>query len=209
MTPHADASTDDIAFVRKLAESAARAPLVGGRFMAWWGLLVTIAWSAQHLASTGTIGDGETIYGVIWIAFGVSGGLGQYLLARSMPDKAGTGSAGNRAMRAAWFAAAATILAMVIGVTFASRQAGPAMFDWIVPLAFAVYALAQIVAGVLAGNRILMTAGYGAVVMVGISAAFVLYPDRYLLAAAGAALTVMLPGLLLLRAEPGAQSEAP
>ena len=208
MDPTAQASTDDIAYVRQLAESAARAPLVGGRFMAWWGFLVTIAWTAQHFANNGTIGDGETIYGIIWIAFGVAGGLGQFLLARTMPERAGTGSAGNRAMRAAWFAAAASIGAMVVGVIFASRDLGPALFDWIVPLAFAVYALAQIVTGVLAGNRILTTAGYGAVVMVGISAAFVLYSDRYLLAAAGAALTVMLPGLLLLRAEPGVQSEA-
>jgi hypothetical protein len=31
------------------------------------------------------------------------------------------------------------------------------------------------------------------------------HPDRYLIAAAGAALSVMIPGLLLLRAEPKAE----
>lgn len=204
MTSPADAAADDIAYVRQLAESAARAPLIGGRFMAWWGLLVTAAWTAQHFANRGAIGDGETIYGIIWVAFGVAGGLGQFVLARTMPHRPGTGSAGNRAMRAAWFAAALSIGAMVVGVLFASRDIGPAMFDWIVPLAFAVYACAQIVTGVLAGNSILKLAGSGAVIMVGISAAFVLESDRYLIAAAGAALTVTLPGLLLVRAEPGA-----
>lgn len=204
MTSTANPSTDDIAYVRQLAESAARAPLIGGRFMAWWGFLVGAAWTAQHFANNGTIGDGETIYGIIWIIFGTLGALGQFLLVRTMPARAGSGSAGNRAMRAAWFAAAITIGAMVVGVLFASRNAGPALFDWVVPLAFAVYACAQLVTGALAGNRILNAAGYGAVAMVGISAAFVLYPDRYLIAAAGAALTVMLPGLLLVRAESGA-----
>ena len=204
MDPTAQASTDDIAYVRQLAESAARSPLVGGRFMAWWGFLVTVAWTAQHLALEGVIGDGETIFALIWLTFGLFGGIGQFALARTMRRRAGTGSAGNRAMRAAWLAAAATIFAMVIGCVLASRVGGPMLFDWIVPLAFAVYACAQIVTGVLAGNRLLIVAGFGAVAMVAVSAALILVPDRYLAAAAGAALTVMVPGLLLLRGEPRA-----
>jgi hypothetical protein len=38
--------------------------------------------------------------------------------------------------------------------------------------------------------------------MVGLFTGMILSPDRYLIAAAGIALTVLLPGLLLLRAEP-------
>ena len=40
--------------------------------------------------------------------------------------------------------------------------------------------------------------------MVGLFTAFILDPNRYLIAAAGAALTVLLPGLLLLAREPKA-----
>ena len=40
MTQTTQPTTEDIAYVRQLAESGARAPLIGGRFMAWWGLLV-------------------------------------------------------------------------------------------------------------------------------------------------------------------------
>ena len=79
------------------------------------------------------------------------------------------------------------------------------MFDWIVPVAFAVYACALIVTGALAGDRIVVAAGYGAVVMVGLFTAFILHPDRYLIAAAGGAATVLLPGLLLTLREPKAQ----
>jgi hypothetical protein len=71
-----------------------------------------------------------------------------------------------------------------------------------VPVAFAVYACAQIVTGSLARNRATMAAGGAAIVMVGLFTALILSPDRYLLAAAGVALTVLLPGVLLLRAEP-------
>ena len=198
-----DTAHEDLSYVRRLAESGAHAPLLGGRFMAWWGLLLTAAYIAHHLALAGAIGDGRTIYLLIWGAFGLFGLGGQLLLARSMPAKAGAGSAGNRASRIAWCAAGLAIASMVAGVTAtAIGGAGPAAFDWIVPVAFAVYACALLVTGSLARSRITMIAGAGAIAMVGLFAALILSPDRYLLAAAGVFATVLLPGLLLLRAEP-------
>lgn len=203
MTAVADAAREDVRYARQLAESGAHAPLLGGRFMAWWGLLLTAAYVAHHLALAGTIGDGRTIYPLIWGSFGLLGLGGQLFLARSMPAKAGSGSAGNRASRIAWCTAGMAIAAMVGGVTAAAtRGAGPAAFDWIVPVAFAVYACALVVTGSLAKSRITMVAGAGAIAMVALFTAFILSPERYLLAAAGVGLTVLLPGLLLLRAEP-------
>ena len=80
--------------------------------------------------------------------------------------------------------------------------AGPATFDWIVPVAFAAYACALVVTGAQARSRTTVAAGVGAVVMVGLFTALIPSPDRYLVAAAGVAVTVLLPGLVLLRAEP-------
>ena len=131
--------------------------------------------------------------------------LGQFLLARSMPAKAGGGSAGNRASRVIWGAGACAIVSMVVGVALLARTVGYYVFDWIVPVAFAVYAVALIVTGSLAGEGIVRIAGFGAVVMVGLFTAFILDPNRYLIAAGGGALTVLLPGLLLLAREPGAE----
>jgi hypothetical protein len=199
----AESTHEDLRYVRQMTESGAHAPLLGGRFMAWWGLLLTAAYVAHHLALAGTIGDGRTIFPLIWSAFGILGLGGQLLLARSMPAKAGAGSAGNRASRVAWCAAGLAIASMVGGVTAAALAGGgPATFDWIVPVAFAVYACALLVTGALAKSRITMIAGAGAIAMVGLFAALILSPDRYLLAAAGVFATVLLPGLLLLRAEP-------
>ena len=205
MTQASQTSPDDIAYVRRLAESGAMAPLNGGRFMAWWGLLVAIGWTAQHLALNGTIGDGNTIFAIIWGSFAIAGLTGQLVLARSMPGKPGEGSAGNRASRVVWGAGALAIVSMVVGVAILARQAGYDVFDWTVPVAFAVYACALIVTGALAGERIATVAGYGAVLMVGLFTAFILDPNRYLIAAAGAAATVLLPGVLVWLREPGTQ----
>ena len=206
MTQASPASHEDLAYVRQLAESGERAPLNGGRFMAWWGLLIAIAWTAQHFAVNGAIGDGGIIFGIIWGSFGIAGGLGQFVLARSMPTKAGEGSAGNRAAHSVWAAGACAIGSMVLGViALAASGIGFQVFDWIVPVAFAVYACALIVTGSLARERIAITAGYGAVAMIGLYTAFILHPDRYLIAAAGGAVTVLLPGVLLMLSEPKAQ----
>lgn len=205
MTQASQTSPDDIAYVRRLAESGAMAPLVGGRFMAWWGLLIVLAWTAQHFAIHGRLGEGGGIFGIIWGSFAVAGMLGQLLLARAMPAKAGAGSAGNRAARIVWSAGATAILSMVVGVAILAQRAGYGVFDWTVPVAFAVYACALIVTGALASEKIAMIAGYGAALMVGLFTAFMLDPNRYLIAAAGAAATVLLPGVLLTLREPRAQ----
>lgn len=203
MSDSARTTSDDLDYVRRLAESGAHAPLLGGRFMLWWGLCLTIAYVAHHFALRGTIGDGRSIFGIIWISFSVAGVAGQFFLARTMPGKSGTGSAGNRASHPVWMAAALSITSMVVGTVIAARSgAGPATFDWIVPVAFAVYASALIATGTLARDAVTRLAGYGAAIMVGLFTAMIFSPDRYLLAAAGVFLTVFVPGLLLLRAEP-------
>ncbi|HEX8240899.1 MAG TPA: hypothetical protein VF574_14285 [Allosphingosinicella sp.] len=203
MNSAAETARDEIRYVRQLAESGAHAPLLGGRFMAWWGLLLTVAYALQHFALNGSIGEGGMVFGLIWGGFGLLGGLGQFLLARSMAGKAGSGSAANRASRPVWTAAAFAILSMSVGLLIASGgRIGPTTFDPIVPVAFTAYACALFVTGSLARSKVTRMAGLAAAIMVGLFTAFIVSPDRYLLAAAGVFATVLLPGLLLLRAEP-------
>jgi hypothetical protein len=207
MTQTASPSTDDIDYIRRLSESGARAPLLGGRFMAWWGFLVAAAYVAEHLAINNVIGDGKSIYGIIWGSFGLLGTLGQMLLSWSVGGKAGSGSAGNRATRSVWVGAVCAIGSMVVGTfVLAQNGGGREAFDWIAPVAFAVYACCLVVMGALAGDRIVVAAGIGAAIMVGLFTAFILHHDRYLLGAAGSVVTVMLPGLLLVAREPKKQA---
>ena len=97
-----------------------------------------------------------------------------------------------------------SIGAMVVGCALSPEQrlGGVWAWDFIVPVAFAVYACALGVTGSLAGNGLLKLAGVLAVVVVALFTALIQQPDRYLLVAAGAAATVLLPGLLLMRGEP-------
>lgn len=203
----AQPGADDIAYIRQLSESGAKAPLIGGRFTAWWGLLLVAAYLGQHLVVKGVLAPPNRMLAIIWFGFGIAGGIGQVVLARGMKDKPGAGSAGNLAVRAVWTAAAWAIVAMVVGSSLISTgnsnlAAGPHPWDFIVPVAFAVYACAQWVGGALAGNPMLKLAAAGAIVMVGLFTAASAWPDRYLLAAGGIALTVLIPGLLLVLAEP-------
>ena len=200
-------SADDIAYLRHLSESGAKAPIIGGRFQAWWGFLLTVAYVAQNYASQGLIGDGNFVFGIIWGSFGLVGMIGQILLARSITGKPGQGSAGNLAMRSVWATGAWSIGAMVVGTALLSMRGQPLAFaphawDFIVPVAFTAYACAMGVTGALAGNKVLKFAAAGAVIFVGLFTALIRLPDRYLLVAAACALLVMLPGLLLVRAEP-------
>lgn len=196
----------DIDYLRRLAETGAHSPLLGGRFMLWWGFLLAAAYAAHHFALHGMLGDAETIFAWIWLPFPVLGIVGHVIMARSMPPKAGSGSAGNRASRSVWIAAGCTLASMVVGSALAAESgAPPSTFDWVAPVGFAVYACALVVTGSLANNRVVVAAGAGAVVMVGLFTALILHPDRYLLAAAGVAMTVCLPGILLLMSEPRAQ----
>jgi hypothetical protein len=199
-------SPDDIAYIRHLSESGARAPLLGGRFTAWWGFLLVIAYIGQHLAVKGVIGPLNIMLAIIWGSFGLLGMIGQFVLARGIGGRPGAGSAGNLADRSVWTAAALSIGAMVVGSAFISDNSAPAggphPWDFIVPVAFAVYACSMWVTGALAGNRMLRVAASGAIVTVGLFTALSRWPDRYLLVAASVALTIMLPGLLLVRAEP-------
>ena len=42
-----DATRDDVAYLRAVTEAARAAPLLGGRFLVFWGLLVPAAYLAQ------------------------------------------------------------------------------------------------------------------------------------------------------------------
>jgi hypothetical protein len=180
--------------------------LIGGRFTAWWGFLLILAYVGMHLVLKGFFAAPNIALAIIWFSFGLLGMIGQFVLARGMGGKPGAGSAGNLASRSVWTAAALSIGAMVVGSALlpngGDAAAGPHPFDFIVPVAFAVYACAQWVTGALAGNRMLKLAALGAIVTVGLFTALSRWPDRYLLVAVAVALTIMIPGLLLVRAEP-------
>ncbi|HIK63551.1 MAG TPA: hypothetical protein EYG02_00805, partial [Henriciella marina] len=78
-------ASDDLAYVRSLAEAGANAPLLGGRFLVWWGGLVTAAYIGHYLIITGMLGVGLDALGIMWTGFIVLGLGGYFLLAKAFP----------------------------------------------------------------------------------------------------------------------------
>lgn len=199
-----DAVRDDLDYIRDLAESGAKAPLLGGRFLIWFGGIVTLAYIAHYLIMTGTIPGGGPTLGYMWIGVSVVMMVGFFtMLARFPKDKPGQGSAGNRASMV-WTAAGISIFSFFVGAILGqiSGDLEPVVFNYSVPMVFAAYACSLMVTGSLAGNRVMMAGAWAASVFVGVSVALIMRPELYLAAAAGAFFSVFVPGVFLLKNEP-------
>lgn len=196
--------TSDLAFVRDLAEAGQNAPLLGGRFLAWWGGLMTLAYIGHYLIATGALGFGPQYLWHWWLPISLLGVAGQFFLRRSSQSKPGESSTGNRVQSVVWMSAGFVLFAFFIGVIARTVFFGGGYegFYWSVPLVIGLYGLGQFVTGTIAGNGALKFAGLAA--FAGTTAAAVLSGTEYvwLAGAAVAFLAVFAPGLLLMRREP-------
>ncbi len=197
--------SDDLAYVREIAESGASAPLLGGRFLVWWGALVTAAYFGHYAIWTGVAGLTPVALPILWTGFIVVGLGGYFLLGRLFPaDKPGASSAGNRVSANVWMASGFVLFSFFAGVTAKSYMDGAPSsgFAWSIPLVLGVYGISQLVSGLMSNTRWLVIAGYAAIGSVGVTCLLVDQAELYLVAGITAALTVLLPGILMVRDEP-------
>jgi len=196
--------SNDLAYVRDLAEAGHNAPLLGGRFLAWWGGLMTAAYTGHFLIATGAFGIGSEILWAWWLSITALGGIGQFALRRSVDSKPGGSSTGNRVQSVVWMSAGFVLFAFFMGVIIRTLFFGGGYegFYWSVPLVIGLYGLGQFVTGLIAGHSALKFAGLAA--FAGTTAAAVLSGTEFvwLVGAAVALLAVFVPGLMLMRREP-------
>ena len=199
--------TDDLSYLRDMAEAGQNAPLLGGRFLSWWGGLTTLAYLGHYAIAEGMFGLQPIAFAWMWSAYGVLGFGGFKLLQFTFPpSKPGAASTGNRVSSLVWMGAGMTLFAFFAGAilrAFAdtSASAGDG-FLWSVPVVLAVYGLSQLTSGLISGSRVLTLAGWGAIASVAVAVFLTGTNMVWLLGALVAGLTVFLPGLLLLRGEP-------
>ncbi len=195
---------DDLNYIRDLAEAGQNAPLLGGRFLAMWGGLVSLAYLGHFLIATGTVQLGGMAYLYLWIAFGVLGGIGQFLLVSGVRGKAGQASAGNRVQGVLWTTSGMFLSVYFLGLIARMLLTGEGVegFYWSVPMVLGLYGIGQFVTGEISGQPALKFAGIAA--FAGVLAAVFLTGTEYiwLVGAVSAFLAVCVPGLLLMRAEP-------
>jgi hypothetical protein len=194
----------DLAYVRDLAEAGRNAPLLGGRFLAWWGGLMTVAYVGHFLIATESIGIGPESLWLWWIPISLLGGAGQFVLQHFNRSKPGVSSTGNRVQAIVWMSAGFVLFAFFMGVIgrVLFFDGGYEGFYWSVPMVIGLYGLGQYVTGLIAENGALKFAGLAA--FGGTTAAAILSHTEYvwLVGAAVAFFAVFVPGLMLMRREP-------
>ena len=195
----------DLNYLREIAESGQTAPLLGGRFLAWWGGLTTIAYAGHWLIASDTLGVDASAYGWLWSIFLVLGIGGQIVLSRTFPaGKPGANSMGNRAEQVVWQAAGFALFAYFAPLMLKSfiSGTGDMGFAWSFAVVFMLYGVALITAGALGESPVLQRAGIASLCLVPLATWFAGTVTSWLLASVGAALCVFLPGVLLLKHEP-------
>jgi hypothetical protein len=197
--------TDDLSYLRDMAEAGQNAPLLGGRFLAWWCGLTTLAYIGHYAITEGLMGLHPIAFAWMWSGYAALGFGGLKLLQMTFPaSKPGAASTGNKVSGLVWMGAGMTLFAFFAGAVLRSLADGMASdaFVWSVPLVLGVYGLSQLTSGLIAGNKVLTLAGWGAIASVA-AAVFLMGSNLlWLLGAAVAFLTVFLPGIVLLRGEP-------
>lgn len=191
----------DLAYIRTLAEEGRTAPLLGGGHLAAFGALTGAAYLAHWAVLTFDVSP--IAFAGIWGGYGVAMAIASAVMGRRVRDKPGAGAIGNRVERSVWFAAGLAIGAVALGA-FARcvMQKSGADMDLLAPTVFAAYATGLLTTGRIAGDRILTAAAVLAYAVAGVAVALLYTPELYLVTAAGAVLTLLIPGLLLLRREP-------
>ncbi len=195
---------DDLAYVRDLAEAGQQAPLLGGRFLTFWGVLTTTAYFLHYAIAANLFGWPEVAYAWVWGSFIVIGGIGQAALGRSIRNKPGSNSAGNRAEATVWMAGGFALFAYFGTLIVKSIFVGGPMpgFEASLPIVFAIYGTGLITSGIMGNVKPLIYAGYGALAMIAFAIWFDGSDASWAVASIGAFLTVLVPGLILMRQEP-------
>ena len=197
--------SDDLSYIRDLAEAGRNAPLLGGRFLAWWGALATLAYLGHYAIISGMFGVPMAALAILWIAFSVLGFGGYFLMMMTFPNqKPGAGSMGNRVSATVWSGAGVFLGAFFVGVIARSLVDGEPNigFQWSIPIVFGAYGISQLTSGVIASHPVLKVAGAASIAAAAPAVFFLMTPGVWLLAAALAGFTVLLPGLLMMRGEP-------
>ncbi|MBX9746785.1 MAG: hypothetical protein K2X34_07780 [Hyphomonadaceae bacterium] len=196
----------DLAYARAIAEEGRHAPLLGGSYLLFWGVLNALAFSAHwavlagHLSAFGNAG-----YAYVWIAYGLVAGVGMLILRARTRDKPGLTTIGARAERAVWSGAGIALMAIVIGsiarmILTQDTTAPNAIFG----AAFAIYGAALFATAMLSEQGWLKRFAW---LSAGVALTLCLFANddwAYLYAAIGSLLALAWPGLILMKREPSA-----
>jgi len=196
----------DVAYVRALAEEGRQAPLLGGSYLVFWGVLNAIAFTAHWAILTGYLPylDGM-IFAIVWGGYGLVAALGMLALRARTDVKPGLNAVGTRAERAAWGGAGLALIAIVVGSLARMLMTDdPTAPNAIFGAAFAIYGATLFGVATLSGQTWMRGFAW---LSFGVTLTLCLFANAdwaYLYAAIGSLLVLAWPGALLLKREPAA-----
>lgn len=196
----------DLSYARSLAEEGRHAPLLGGAYLMFWGVLNAVAFTAHWAALIDRLPrlDGF-IFPIIWTGYGIVAGIGSYALRQRVCEKPGRSAIGVRAERAIWGGAAMALLAIVLGsIARMIMTDDPTAPNAIFGAAFAIYGAALFAVASLAELGWMRRFAW---LSAGVALTLCLFANddwAYLYAAIGSLLVLTWPGALLLKREPSA-----
>ncbi len=197
--------SDDLDYLRDVAESGENAPSLSGRFSLLWFGLLSVALLAHWALARGLVpGVPEQYVGFIWLGYAIVGMAGSTLISHTLKDKPGQSASINRLDRTGWPVVGAGLFVFALSILAAVSIRGVSvdLFDAIMPTAFLVYAVRY--AGRATFERGAMRWAPVVISIIAASVTVFLFgtADVYLAAAFGVAILWLASGYPELRNEP-------
>ena len=143
----------DLAYARTLAEEGRHAPLVGGSYPVFFGVLLALCYGAQYAILSGALAVPTNTIGLIWGGFGVLATVGSIVLGKRVGALPGGAAISNRVDRAVWQGVVIAILVVVIGTILRAILLGDYMApNAIVASGFGLYGVAIYATATLSGE---------------------------------------------------------
>ena len=203
MTETTEDPAADIAWMRRLAEEGAQAPMQGASILMAAGLIYGLTSMLHWAHITGVLTPSLAMAGVEWlIATGVFLAVIAVIIWR-MRQSAGVRTAANRAIGTIWSGVGWGIFTLFLSMGVVSARVGidqGSLMFWLVPSIIMVfYGMGWAVTAAMLKNRVLIVLAVGSFLAAPGLAAFSGKDAQYLAYAAALFLLMALPGWMLMR----------
>lgn len=199
-----DELSQDLAYVRTLAEEGRHAPLIGGSYLVLFGALLTICYSAHFALLNNWFGPQSYKYaGAIWIGFGLGAVIGWLVVRQRVRALPGAASLPNQVDRAVWTGVGTALFMVVFGCIGRAVMTGDWLaMDAIMAAGFGLYGVALKASASISNYAWLRRFAW-----ISFAASLVLWMFQghawiYLSAAISSVLVLLIPGLIMMRREP-------
>lgn len=152
-----DRVQEDLAALRRMADSGGRLTLPGGEFYILWGIAVGIGFVGTYLIAFGFVPVPPAWIAAVWAVVNVAGGIGSYFLARRTVASADSARLANRIVSVVWL-----VSSVVMASYFLTNVVTGKLHGWMLAATCPFFAaVAFMVIGFLCNLRFMAVAGVG------------------------------------------------